>query len=315
MKKLVVLAGLILFLGCVDQGIDIGERLGLHKEELLETFENTLEAEEISLDFRTYNGYIEIHLWDREEYKIEVSKWARAATSAEAAEKVQEIQVTFSETEKAGVVTLTVDMEYEKNAGADIRAYLPEIPFDTVELSSSNGHIETEEIGASSVSLDTSNGHIQTGAITASSVSLETSNGYVDATVTADDIRVRTSNGRIGGFFQGETVDLDTSNGSIDIECGDGGKYTIQTSNARIDVTTGSRGEFDISTSNGTIDILVLSDFNFDLRTSNAAITVKADSVTYETDSKDHKEGSTAAETEVSVRASTSNSDITVRKL
>jgi DUF4097 and DUF4098 domain-containing protein YvlB len=315
MKKLVVLAGLILFLGCVDQGIDIEEGLGFHKEELLETYEDTLEAEEISLDFKTYNGYIEIHLWDREEYKIEVNKWARATTSAEAEEKVQEIQVTFSETEKTGGITLTVDIGYKKNAGADIKAYLPEKPFDTVELSSSNGYIETEKIAASDVSLDTSNGYIQTGVITASSVSLETSNGYIDATATADDIRVRTSNGRIRGFFQGETVDLDTSNGSIDVECGDGGKYTIETSNARIDVTAGSRGEFDISTSNATVDILVRSDFSFDLRTSNATITVRADTITYETDSKDHKEGSTAAEPGISVRVSTSNSDITVRKL
>ena len=292
MKKLIVLASLILFLGCVDQ---LDQGVLPHKEEILEVFEGSIETEEISLDFSTFNGYIEVNLWSDQAYKVEVTKWARGTTSAKAKEDAENIQVDFSEEERAGGTVLVLEIEYVKNAGAYIKAYLPEKSFNTVELSTSNGYIEVDKIEASDVSL-------------------KTSNGYIDASITADDIDISTSNGRITGAFQGNEVNIDTSNGEIDIECGDGGDYTISTSNGRVVVEVGSRGEFDITASNGSIDITVAGDFTFDLKTSNAQITVDADNVTYTVDSKTHKKGSTADDAEVSITASTSNGTVRVRK-
>ncbi len=288
MKKFILLAGLILLLGCVEQG-DLGELI--HKEEASEVFEDSLEAGAISVDFDTYNGFIQIHLWDNQEYRIEVEKWARAATSAEAREKVENLQVDFSKTG----TNLDLKVEEMRNAGAHITAYLPRGSFDTVKLTTSNGYLEVEEVTASEVILDTSNGHI-------------------DAHITADDIEIDTSNGSVKGFFQGKAVDIDTSNGSIDIECGEGGEYTLRTSNGRVQIKAGSSGEFDISTSNASIDITVEGDFSFDLRTSNATIQVSAAQVTYTTDSKTHKKGSTAEEPQVVITASTSNGSVTVTK-
>lgn len=280
MKKIIVLA-IILCVGCVDQG-------GLlQKEEATEVFEDS--AEIISLDCETFNGFIELYTWDSTTYKVEVNKWARASTSARAKEIVEKMQVNFSDT--AGV--LTVKAEHVRNAGADIAVYIPETALDTVELSTTNGYIQTEDI-------------------TASSISLETTNGYIEASATADDITVTTTNGKIQGFFQGETVNIETTNGKVDIECGDNGIYTIRTTNGRIDMKVGLQGEFDISTSNADIDITVKGDFAFDLETTNGVITVKDGEIHYVQDSRTHKKGYTTPETDLSITASTTNGDVTV---
>jgi DUF4097 and DUF4098 domain-containing protein YvlB len=286
MKKVLLLVSLILCGGCVDQGVP------LVKEEVLEVFEGSTQAE-ISLDFVTHNGYIDIYLWDSETYTIEATKWARAATSSAAKEKAENIQVNFSEREESGGITLNLEVIHEiNNTGANISVYLPKKSFGTVDLSSTNGHVTTEEITASDVSLTTTNGHIK-------------------ASVTADDIRVTSTNGSIDGYYQGEDVYLKTTNGGIDVQCGDGGTYTVVTTNGSVSIQAGSRGDIDISTSNARINVTVAGDFAFDLRTSNGRITIDADTVTYTLDSRDHKKGSTAEEFDISITASTSNGDIT----
>ncbi len=283
MKLSIVLVGLILTLGCVGQ-------VGFLKEVVREVFENSVTGE-ISLDFETYNGHIEIHVWDEQTCKVEVNKWAQAATSKEAKEKAQNIRVDFSVTGTA----VTLKVEEVKYAGADVVAYLPRKSFSTVELTTSNGYIMTEEI-------------------TASNVSLVTSNGYIEASIIAEDITVKTSNAEIKGFFQGNRVNIETSNGQIDVECGDGGQYDVKTSNAKVNVSIGARGEVTVSTSNGSIDMRVAGDFDFDLETRNAEIRVDAGELTYTLDSKTHKKGFTSNEPGVSIRASTSNGSITVVK-
>lgn len=276
--------------GCVEQrGIGPEDVSKPYKEEVTEVFEGTVEAGALSLDFKTYNGFIKIHLWDTQEYKIEVNKWARASTSARAKEIAESIEVDFS----AGR-TMELDVEEIRDTGVNVTAYVPKTALDTVDLSTSNGYIETEEM-------------------TASDVSLKTSNGFIEAYLTADDITVKTSNGSIEGFFQGNTVDIETSNGQIAITCGDGGDYTVKTSNARVAITAGSRGDFDISTSNGSIDVTVTGGLTFDLKTSIGSIQVTAGEVTYTLDEKTHKKGSTAEEPTISITASTSNASITVK--
>lgn len=283
MKLSIVLVGLMLTLGCVGQ-------VGFLKEVVQEVFENSVTGE-LSVDFETYNGHIEIHLWDEQTFKVEVNKWVSALTSEEAKEKAENIRVDFSVTGTA----MTLKVEEVKYAGADVVAYFPRKSFTTVELTTSNGYIMTEEI-------------------TASNVSLMTSNGYIEASVTAEDITTKTSNARIKGFFQGNKVNIETSNGQIDIECGDGGQYDVKTSNARVNVKIGARGDVTVSTSNASIDLSVAGDFDFDLETSIAGIRVDAGEVTYTLDSKTHKKGFTSNEPGVSIRASTSNGSITVVK-
>lgn len=285
MKPLLLIVGFMLIAGCVDQGVFI------QREEAVEVFENALGADVTSFDLGTYNGYVAVHLWDSQTYKVEVRKWARGITTEDAKENLDRIHAEVSVT--GTMLVLTV--EEVREGGADVTAYLPRKTYDTVEISTSNGYVEVEEM-------------------TATQVSLETSNGHVDASVTAENITVKTSNARVEGFFQGEMVDIETSNGEVDVTCGDGGMYKVDTSNARVTVKARTRGEFTITTSNGGIDMTVEGDFSFDLRTSNSHIEVEAEGVTYTVDSSTHKKGSTAAAPGVVITASTSNASITVKK-
>ena len=289
MKRLVFLIGIVLILGCLGQGGGI-----LPKEEISEVYEGSTTGE-ISLDFTTYNGHIEIHVWDSEAYKIEVNKWARATTSREARRKVEALQVDFSESETGEGMKLTLDVEHETNTGADITAYLPRNPFGEVDITTTNGYIRAEEI-------------------TAQDASLETTNGLIEAFITAEDIRIDTTNGRIDGFYQGNNVRISTTNGAISVECGDGGRYSLETTNGKITVQMGSRGNFDVSTTNGAISITVKGDFSFDLETTNGTVTVDAPGVTYTQEDRTHKKGQTSEEYEVDIEASTTNSSITVEK-
>jgi len=269
--------------GCIGQPEGIGPResvVPLHKEEASEVFESSMETERISLDFETYNGYTEVHLWDEEGFKIEVTKYARGETKEQAKTILEDVQADLSQESRGETTTVTLKVEYtgekQVDTGADVKAYLPRKAFDIIELTSSNGYIRVEEV-------------------IASDVSLESSNGFVEASITADNIWIKTSNGGVKGFFQGKTVNIETSNGEIDIECRDSGRYIVETSNADIVITVGG-------------------DFSFDLETSNGDIHVGAGGVTYTVDSRTHKKGSTAGEPGVSITASTSNASITVTK-
>ncbi|MBU6997864.1 MAG: DUF4097 family beta strand repeat protein [Theionarchaea archaeon] len=291
MKRIAIISILILTLGCVDQG---GIGLFVQKE-VEQLFENEISPELLSIDFETHNGSIELSIWDQSSYRIEITKWARATTSDGALEKADALKVDFSETEQSGKVTLTIRAERATDAGAHLNVFLPSVALDHVDLSSSNGHIQVNEI-------------------TAASVVLQTSNARVQGSFTADSIAVSTSNGGVEGFFQGESVTIETSNAAVDVECGEGGTYRIRTSNGRADVTIGTRGTYDILTSNASIDITVKGDFNFDLSTSNARITIDAGEVVYTLDSDRNKKGFTAETPDVFITASTSNGSITVRK-
>ncbi|KYK37716.1 MAG: DUF4097 family beta strand repeat protein [Theionarchaea archaeon] len=268
-----ILLSIIFLLGCIDQSEKISV---LPREESIEVFENNISVQEMSVDFQTYNGLIEVYFWDKSSYRIEAVKWARAATSEEARQKAEDLEIEFSEESEAESTTLLLNTEEKITAGVDVTAYLPRKSTTVMELSTFNGDLYVEEVAASDVSLTTANGDIT---------------GYI----TAHTIRVNTSNGKIRGFYQGNDVTLETINGRIDIECG--------------------YGEYDIKTTNGDIDITVYNDFTFNLRSTIGDIMVEADSVVYTLDEKDHKKGYTSEDAQVFVTASaTAGSVIVVKK-
>jgi len=287
MKKItyvVLVTILVLLAGCVEEGLDF-------KKEVTETFENVIDTDKISLDFTTRNGSFDIRIWDNESYKIEVEKWARASTAEKAQTAAEELDARFSEKTTGGTLVLTIDVKYKRNTGANITAYVPR-NFETIDLSTSNGAIMTEEIEAEDVSLSTSNGSIE-------------------AYISAPKIRLDTSNGRIKGYYEGDDVSLNTSNDMIDVECGDG-EYKIETSNGIIKLETGTQGVFGLSTSNGNITIDAGGEFSFDLSTTNGTISVDAKTLTL--NEKTHKKGYTAEDADLSFTATTTNGSVTVKK-
>jgi DUF4097 and DUF4098 domain-containing protein YvlB len=271
MKKFLLLLGLFLFLGCIDQSEEVSI---LPKEEILEVFENNIEAGEISLDFQNYNGYMEVHLWDKWSYRIEINKWARATTSQDAKRDAKNLKVDFSEVIEDEIIILTLKTEDKISAGADVTAYLPRGTFTTVDLSTFNGYIRVEEMTALDATLVTANGDIR---------------GFI----TASTLRVTTSNGKIQGSYQGHVVTIETTNGRIDIECG-------------------VSGEYDIETVNGDIDVIVYSDFAFNLKSTIKDIIVDADNVIYILDERDHKKGYTSEDTQLYILASTTFGSVTI---
>lgn len=273
MRKLVLLLGFIFFVGCVDQSEDVSI---MPREEVVEIFEDNVSAEVISVDFQTHNGFLKVHLWDKQSYRVEVTKWARATTSQDAQEIAEDMEVDFSESEEGEGVVLQLETQERIAAGADVTAYLPGVVFESVDLSTFNGGLQIDEITAADVSLVTANGDIR---------------GYV----TADTIRVKTSHGKIQGVYRGNYVTLETTNGRIDVECGD-------------------YGEYDAETTNGDIDVVVDSDFKFNLKTTLGDIVVEADPTVYIIDERDHKKGYTDEEYTVIITASTTVSSITVVK-
>jgi DUF4097 and DUF4098 domain-containing protein YvlB len=266
--------------GCINQRerLNQGEDvIKPYREEATEVLENTVETEKISIDFTTVNGYIKVHLWENDRYRIEVNKWAKAETAQKAKDLAEMVRADLTEKIEAHTTIVTLNVEYIEDTGADIIAYLPKISFDTLELSSTNGYLEIEDA-------------------TASRCHLNTINGAVDVCVTADDIHVSTINGGIKGFFQGDAVTVTTINGDINIQ-------------------VGFVGVFDVFNTNGDIDITTASDFSFDLEVSSGTISVSADKVIYTRDYKDRKKGSTAEEPGVFITASTVNGSITVTKM
>lgn len=272
MKKLILLIGVILFLGCIDQSEDVSL---LPREEVLEIHENNISGE-ISIDFQNYNGFIEVHIWDKPSYRVELVKWARAATSEEAKKMAENLKVDFSEKIEIGGITLVLETEEKITAGVEVTAYLPGMSFEIVDLSTFNGDIWLDDV-------------------TASDVSLTCANGDIRGSATADTIRVKTSNGKVQGFYQGNDVTIETTNGRIDIECGE-------------------YGEYDIGTTNGDIDIIVTGDFKFNLKTTMGDIFIEADDVIYILDDRTHKKGYTAEDYQVVVAASTTMGSVTVVK-
>lgn len=279
---------IVLISGCINQFGISGE-----KRESEEIFESTVSAGELSLEVETHNGYIEVHLWDKSSYRIEVIKWARASSGEEAQKIADNLRVDFKE--RTGTETvLELDVEQKNNTGTDISVYLPSLSFNTIDLRTSNGYISIID------------------RISANEVSLESSNGYITGSLQAEEIVISTSNGMVSGNFTGENVVVRTSNGRVDIDCGNG-IYSIETSNGSVDVRTGDAGSYDISTSNGSITVTVKGDVSFDLKSSNAIIDVEVSLVTYILNNRSHKKGYTTEDAPVTIDAETSNGSITVR--
>jgi DUF4097 and DUF4098 domain-containing protein YvlB len=209
---LILTLTLVLGAGCVDQVGDI-----LHREEASQVFEDNIKVSMLSLDFQTYNGDIEVNLWDKSSYRIEVVKWAGGSTSEEAQRRVEAIQVAVSVSTDEPP-TLSVDVPFGNHTGAEITAYVPAVSFVNVSLATINGHITISDI-------------------TAETGSLETTNGSIDLTCQGGDFNLR------------------TTNGNITVNAGDTGRFDLTTSNGKIEVTVQGPFEFDLETSVGLITV------------------------------------------------------------
>ena len=266
--KMQAILVLFLFCGCLGQ-------INEYRQEAHDVIENKMEEGTVALEFETYNGNIEIHVWEKDSYRIEVKKWVYAFSKEKAEERIKKINVEFKEEEKALLLNIKLPKDL-MNSGADIEAYIPKRIFNTIRLQTYNGHIGTETVEAS---------HIV----------LKTFNGNIEANLKGSVIEIETFNGEVKGTFSGAEVSIQTFNGEIDGECRGEGRY-------------------DVKTSNGKIKILTTGDFGFDLDTSNGSLLVTAGEVTYTLNEKKHKKGYTSDPAAIFIKASTTNGSIEIIK-
>jgi DUF4097 and DUF4098 domain-containing protein YvlB len=220
----------------------------------------------VYLEVDDRNGAITVETWDRDGYRIDLTLRAKGATDTQAQQRLNEIDILFSDSINGDIQTLDLGFEIPGNQWNDYAV--------TVEVKLPE-NIELE------LNLDTSNGKITLKDIIASRITLDTSNGALDLdNVYADTLTASTSNGKIQGQIEGSNIELGTSNGSIDL--------TI--------IGTIS-GTYELSTSNGLIDLTVPTGnsvgYSVDLRTSIGSLDVNLDDFDYSINENRHKVGET----------------------
>lgn len=151
-----------------------------------------------------------------------------------------------------------------------LKVYLPEKMYDSVQIETSNGRIQTDGFKINDVHVKTSNGKIELSNIESKEVAAKTSNGSIKLDNVDGVITGKTSNGGMSLITDSldRAIDLETSNGKIH----------IQTENEPTNVT------FDIKRNNGNVTVFGDSDWNtvfgngenlIKLKTSNGSITVE----------------------------------------
>jgi hypothetical protein len=264
--------------------------LGDYRAQDTKSFSGAIAEDRVYLEVDSFNGPISVSSWQRNEYSIDLLIKARGTTDKAAERNLEDFKYTFDESTVQGRKKLVLRHNVQ--------------PSDTSKYSL---HVEVSLPAEATIDLDltSSNGVIELGDITGESLKLHTSNGEVVLDdVYAEVISVETSNGRIRGRVEAPEMTLTTSNGQIDLSlpCTVTGRYTITTSNGAVDLAVSSNAEvgydIDLSTSNGSIDI-DLPDLSY---TTNQRTRKEAHTTDF--DSKD---------VQITINASTSNSDIDIK--
>ncbi|MFO8061010.1 MAG: DUF4097 family beta strand repeat-containing protein [Bacillota bacterium] len=234
------------------------------------------------------NGRIHVNGWDSDGYRVVI----RARVRGGDREQAREVAERFCQVEQEGAA-LSVDgrrSNMPPNSSVSIEFFLPrEYRYD-LDLLTSNGRIQIDDVRCENVVAVTSNGRVACQAMEAREVRLETSNGRIEVGGVSGSVRAQTSNGR------------------------------IRLAPAKVD----SDSEYDMVTSNGKIllDYQPTADVgvDFEARTSNGKIKVGWDAVEYEIDDRKsrhpHVKGRTAGfeqkPVKLQARLKTSNGTISI---
>jgi DUF4097 and DUF4098 domain-containing protein YvlB len=213
------------------------------------------------------NGKVTVSTWESQEYSLELLLKAKGNTDAEASENLENIDIDFSDTLTANQQKIFLELNVPNNQWnkyvVEITVFLPESISIDMDVKTSNGDLELNDIEGESISLTTSNGRMVLQQVYANTISCRTSNGKIFGTLEASETRLTTSNGGI----------------EINITCTFTAKYYLETSNGAIELTiprTDNLGyEVDLDTSLGSIDInLPEITYSINQRTRKIAKTV-----------------------------------------
>ena len=129
---------------------------------------------------------------------------------------------------------------------------IKKLEFENIDLSTSNGRIELNEVIADDISIKTSNGRIDISEVTSKKIYAKSSNGSLNLYDTiSKDIELKTSNGSINAKIIGNKNDynfeLKTSNGKI--------KLNNNEYSNKLNENNKSNQDIYAKTSNGSIKI------------------------------------------------------------
>ncbi|MEM7582913.1 MAG: DUF4097 family beta strand repeat-containing protein [Acidobacteriota bacterium] len=186
-----------------------------------DTFEQTVGlAMTGQVEIETTNGSIEVTSWDRAEVQVVAYKKARANSSSQARELLDEIEIQIEEYGGRVSVEAVLPRSGWFGGTSTSVAFEITIPADAeLEARSQNGAIKVRNLGGPAV-LDTQNGSITADGVKGSLI-LESSNGAITARDVAGAVQAETTNGRISADIVSsalaEDVSLKTSNGSVEL--------------------------------------------------------------------------------------------------
>jgi len=212
------------------------------------TFEEQIEGNFLDADakravfihIQTANGRIECLGWNRNEFRLILSKKIRAGSEEEARSKA-ESRVTVSHTDEG----LIIDGKSLNgiNSGMSVELWLPQNRIYDFTLDTGNGRIILEDLKAEGVEGRTSNGRIALLGVAAKVAHLRSSNGSIHCDGGVALLTAYTSNGSVNVSATEDdvnTFELSTTNGTVRV---------------RVPVCEDLAHDFDLSTSLGKIKV------------------------------------------------------------
>jgi hypothetical protein len=240
-----------------------GGILGPYNAEDHLSFSGVTDQDRTFFECNNFNGRVTVSTWDKEEYNITLRIRARGDSTREAQELIDDLDIQLNKESVEDQLRIVLDYDIPLNIrrrlAIDVMVNLPRKSGIGLDVESSNGAIELNNIQGGGILLDTSNGAISLFNVYGDSIDGSTSNGLIEGVIEASMVNLRTSNGRI----------------EVELPGTESGEYTLDTSNGRIEVSlrrTSNVGfEIDASTSNGNID-LNLHDLDYSTDTKNRKV-------------------------------------------
>jgi DUF4097 and DUF4098 domain-containing protein YvlB len=306
---LCVSAGLLGFVGCDIEDLDIGGSLERYSQDFHYSYPLQPGGR---LSVENFNGSIDISGWDENTVEISGTKYARTP------ELRDSLKIEVQHSADSVYIRTVRPSDRRGNMGAK---YVIKVPRRTQldRISSSNGGIHTVDIEGPA-RLKTSNGGVRTENLKGN-LDAQTTNGGIEVQNLVGSAILHTSNGRIHAEDVAGSFEAQTSNGGIDVRLvkpESGRPIRLETSNGGIDLTLENlnQNEISASTSNGGITLHLPGNAGANLiaNTSNSSISTDFEVQTQGSISKNHLEGKIGSGGPT-IDLSTSNGNIRLLKM
>ena len=229
------------------------------------------------LNVDSFNGSVEVSVWDQETVDISGTKYARSQ------EETHDLKIEVDHTADSVSIRAIRPGGRHGNYGAKFAIKVPRgVVMD--HLATSNGAIRVAD-GAGPARLKTSNGHVDVRRLKGT-LNAETSNGPVELQDIDGAVEVHTSNGHvradgIRGAFDATTsnssihatldkvdgaVRVQSSNGGIDLSLPPNAQSAVRAHTSNSGITLHLPGEVNARLSAGTSNASISSDFEMRVR-------------------------------------------------